>query len=100
MFQNAVATQHTWTETENLSCEASTQVQSDLTVEASTQTCDPIAQAGSRYVIKLLKSVGVIKCGYSVILILSLTFVFPVSGTHDVEVHIKYAHSPSVSSTS
>jgi len=100
MFQDAVATQDTWTATENPSCEASTQVQSDLTVEASTQTYDAIPQAGSRYVIRLLKSVGVIKCAYSVMLILSLTFVFPFSGTHHVEVPRKNTHCPSVSSIS
>jgi len=77
-----VATKDNFTSTENLSCEASTQVQSNLTSEASSQTCDGSSQAGSRYVTKPVKLVGVIKCAYSVVLIFSMTFVFPVSGTH------------------
>ncbi len=85
MFQDVVATQDNSTSTENLSCEASTQVQSNLTGEASTQTCDASAQEGSRYVKILVKSVGVIACDYSVMLIFSMTFVFPVSGTHGGE---------------
>ena len=73
-------TQDNLTLMENVSCEASTQVQSNLTGEASTQTWDGSAQAGSRYVTKPVKSVEVIKCAYSVMLIFSMTFVFPVSG--------------------
>jgi hypothetical protein len=85
-----VATQDNSTSTENLSCEASTQVQSNLAREASTQTCDGSAQAGSRNVTKPVKSVGVIKCDYSVMILFNMTFVFSVSGTHSAEVTRKF----------
>ena len=69
MFQEPVATLDSSTSMENLSCEAGTQVHSNLTTEASTQTCDKSGQAGCRYFTKPVKSVGVIKYTYCHVLI-------------------------------
>jgi hypothetical protein len=66
MFLVAVTSCDSATTTDNLSCKASTQVVSNLTHEACTQTLNDNEQPENRYVTNPVKLVGVIKCAYSI----------------------------------
>ena len=86
MFQVAITARDGASSTDNPSCEASTQVVSNLTHEASTQTSNDNEQPENRYITNPIKSEGVVKHAYSVMFLFNMMSVFPVCGTHSAEV--------------